>query len=518
MALLNSSFDLAVSARDSALAPLLRPLEDLLLSGGDGRLDLSAPAQESAYGCTPFPRPGLIDFASSTASTISVEAHERASAARGVLLNNALKLGLDSAFAALVAVTGATLLSQLKLTGTDTKIVFAPSGTDAQLHALFLARALLAKPVTTIVAGADQTGSGTTYTCTGRHFGRTTAGGWAVEKGSQIDGLGEDVRCVEIGFSRPDGTFRSASEMDEIVLQAVDDAVAQGRGVLLQAMEASKFGWKAPSDAVLDRIAVRHAGQVQIVVDACQLRMPRSRLKAMLVKGFCVLITGSKFFTGPAFSGALLVPATQSEKIATLDAAPSGLSGYSSAHDWPAGWPELRRHFPRRPNVGQWLRWEAALEEMRLYHAVPKEFRDRLKDEFRRKLETAAARSSCLELLPAGPLPQPTIFSVVLKDGETPLSQDAVADIYRALRRGASATYPGLRPCQLGQPVALSALGTAALRFSLSARLIRQCWSENPDEASQNCADMFEGLTLAVKQLDGLALQAGNAGRSLKRV
>ena len=433
-----------------------------------------------------------------------------------MLLNNVLKLGLGSAFGAVVAVTGETLLSQLKLTGTDTKVIFAPSGTDAQLHALFLSRALLAKPVTTIVAGADQTGSGTAYTCTGRHFSRTTAGGWEVDKGGPIDGLGEDARSVEIGFSDRDGTFRSASEMDEIVSRAVDDAVAQGRGVLLQAMEASKFGWKAPGDEVLDQIAARHAGRVQIVVDACQLRIARSRLKAMLAKGYCVLITGSKFFTGPAFSGALLVPASLSRKIAALDAAPPGLCGYSCTHDWPAGWHELRGHFPPRPNIGQWLRWEAALEEMRLYYAVPKQFRDRLKDDFRRELETRIAQTSCLELLPAGHMPRPTIFSVLLKDGETLLSHDVVTDIYRTLRSGALTANPALHPCQLGQPVALPALGTAALRFSLSARLIRQCWSENSDETSRKCAAMFKDLSLGVTQLDELALRAGYAGRSLK--
>ncbi|HWU55408.1 MAG TPA: hypothetical protein VN175_07890, partial [Rhizomicrobium sp.] len=293
MASTNSSFNPAALPSDPALAPLLRPLEDLLVSGGDGRLGLSSPGQENIYGCTPFPRRGLIDFASSTASSISSEAHARVSAARGTLLANAMKAGVDSAFGAAVAATGAALLSQLRLAGSGTRIVFAPSGTDAQLHALFLARALLAKPVTTIVAGADQTGSGTAYTCTGRHFSQTTAGGWGVDKGGQIAGLGEDARGIEIGFCRPDGTFRDADDMDAALFQAVDDAVAQGRGVLLQAMEASKFGWKAPSDGMLDRIAARHAGNVQIVVDACQLRISRARLRAMLAKGYCVLITGS---------------------------------------------------------------------------------------------------------------------------------------------------------------------------------------------------------------------------------
>jgi hypothetical protein len=33
--------------------------------------------------------------------------------------------------------------------------------------------------------------------------------------------------------------------------------------------------------------------------------------------------------------------------------------------DWPKRWHALRSYFPSRPNFGQWLRWEAALEEIR---------------------------------------------------------------------------------------------------------------------------------------------------------
>ena len=35
----------------------------------------------------------------------------------------------------------------------------------------------------------------------------------------------------------------------------------------------------------------------------------------------------------------------------------------------------LRAAFSETPNLGQYLRWEAALEEMRTYHAVPPAFR-----------------------------------------------------------------------------------------------------------------------------------------------
>lgn len=490
----------AAAQAESRLAPLFRPLEDLLVSGGDARLTLSRPRRENSYGCTPFPRSGVIDFASSTASSISEEAYARAGAARGALMANAVSFGVEDAFGDAIAAAAENLLLQLRLASSGVRIVFAPSGTDAQLHALFLARALLARPVTTIVAGADQTGSGTAYTCTGRHFSQTTAGGWGVQKGGRIAGLGEDAHGIEIGFCRADGTFRGADDMDAAVSRAVEGVVACERGVLLQAMEASKFGWKAPSDAALDAIATRHAGRVLIVIDACQLRLSRSRLKAMLAKGHCVLITGSKFFTGPAFSGALLVPPCLSDRIAGLGTAPAGLAAYSSAYDWPATWSGVRQQLPLRPNFGQWLRWEAALEEMRLYYAVPENFRDRLKQDFQHALTEAIARASCLELLPAG-APDPTIFGVILKTANTALRAEGVAKIYHALRQSG---------CGLGQPVNLPALGTAALRFSLSARLIRQCWSDNAGEAAQNIKALLETLTQAVARLDRLAWQAGN--------
>ena len=57
------------------LAEAARPLDELLISGGDGRLGLHAPDQKNSYGCTPFPRPSLLEFGSSTASSISPRAY-----------------------------------------------------------------------------------------------------------------------------------------------------------------------------------------------------------------------------------------------------------------------------------------------------------------------------------------------------------------------------------------------------------------------------------------------------------
>ena len=126
-------------------------------------------------------------------------------------------------------------------------------------------------------------------------------------------------------------------------------------------MDLSKLGWRAPSDQCLDEISARWPDQVQIVVDACQMRLGRPRLKKYLDRGYLVIVTGSKFFTGPPFSGALLVPAGLDKTIEAIAEIASGICEYSSRSDWPMKWQGLRSRFPIRANFGQWLRWEAAL-------------------------------------------------------------------------------------------------------------------------------------------------------------
>lgn len=486
-------------------------LDEFLVSGGDGRLALS-PAHENAYGCTPFPATGLIDFASSTASSISPAAYARAQQARDGLLTASLSDGPDRACEDAVEAARKTLLAHLKLK--DAEVVFSASGTDAQLQTLYLVRLLYPGSLACVVAGADQTGSGTAHTAHGRHFSQTTSTGIAVEKGAGVAGL-DGVTGIDVPFRDANGDFRDAGQMDAAVLSAVEHALGNHDHVLLQAMEASKFGWKAPSDAVLDDITARWPGRVQIVADACQLRISRDRLAALLDKGMMVLVTGSKFFTGPAFSGAVLVPTALAARLAGMDAATGHLAGYATRFDWPRNWTKLRSRFTHRFNFGLWLRWQAALEEMRLYYAVPRDFRDHLAQVFGEEMQLLVGSAPHLAFLDGGEslAPNaPTIFPVrLMKDGDS-LDAKACAEIYRALRADMSALATSMRDadvlrlaCQIGQPVAL-AHGKAALRFSLSARMVRDCWSPDPGRAENNIAALRDDLIIAIRKL-GLLIQ-----------
>jgi hypothetical protein len=507
----------------SRLAELFAPLADLLASGGDTRLRLDPATQLNFYGCRPYPRPEAFTFASSTATSISERAFAATEAARAELARAALRDGLEAAVEAQVEALRRELMALFGLTGSGTEIVFSPSGTDSGLHAVFLARARLGTPMASVIAAADETGSGVAFASCGRHFGTLTAQGTVVAKGDPIAGLAEDVASVGIPL-REAGRLRPLAEIDAAVLAATAAAVAAGRGVLLHVMDHSKLGARCPSAACLAEIRARHGARVQIVVDACQLRLGRRRLAAHLAAGDMVMITGSKFFTGPPFSGALLVPAAGAGALTAALRLPAGLADYTSRSDWPRAWSGLRDGLTEHANIGQLLRWRAALCEMRDYFAVPDEFRRAALARFAATVPGLIAGEASLELLPDYERPRETaddemtvrtIFPFLVRRAGRALGPADAAILYRALNQDVTALLPPRLPaeerrvaaqlCHIGQPVALTlpdGTAAAALRISAGARVVSECWSPAGDRASFAALEReFEQIRLILSKL-----------------
>ena len=510
----------------SAMAELFLPLDHLLGRGGDPRLSIDAASGVNGYGCRPFPCPDTLSFASSTATSISQRAYDRAHAAREALMQSAIAAGIDAVFDARIEAMRGELKACLGLSRAD--VVFSPSGTDSQLQALWLARTLLGPELTTVIVAADQTGSGTVETARGNHFSAATAQGSRVRKGEPIAGLAHSVTTVALPLLDAAGEFRTPAETDAQVLGAIEQAIANGN-VLLQIMDSSKLGWRAPSKTCLDEIAARWPDRVQVVVDACQMRLGRPRLQHYLDRGYIVIVTGSKFFTGPPFSGALLVPQGLSNALDAVAAVAPGLQDYSSRSDWPMQWRRLRSHFPIRANFGQWLRWEAALEEIRAYYQVPGEFRARMLTGFGDGVRRIIASSPSLDLLPPQQRPehdnlddedlaQPTIFAFVIKHNGCALALDDCRKIYRALAQDvrtdvftdARERDPAIaaQVCLIGQPVALGE--SAALRICASARLVTECWSSQEDVARENLQRELGHVGAVVAKVEWLLAHMDN--------
>jgi hypothetical protein len=271
-------------------------------------------------------------------------------------------------------------------------------------------------------------------------------------------------------------------------------------------MDSSKLGRQVPSDRCLRQIATCWPDAVQIVVDACQMRLGRSRLRSYLAHGFMVLITGSKFFTGPPFSGALLVPSGLSAAIGRTDPTAGGIYDYSSRSDWPRRWDRLRHCFPPIANFGQWLRWEAALEEIRAYYCVPGAFRHSAIEQLGSGIRRTIEASPSLRLLPqqsdqAGvsldddEQQLTTIFPFTIERDGGGLSLNACREIYQKLRR---------HDCMIGQPVGWKCGSAAALRISISARHVTEAWTPDQSLAAQHLTQAIGRVAAVAAKIESM--------------
>jgi hypothetical protein len=504
------------------LAELFAPLAHLLASGGDTRLALDPATRLNGYGCRAYPRPEAITFASSTATSVSERAYGAAEAAQAALIRTALSEGLEPAFDASLETLRGELVDLLALRDRGVEIVFSPSGTDSELHAVFVARTVLGTPLVSIIVASDETGSGVPYASCGKHFNTQTAQGAAVEKGDPIAGLAEELVTFSLPLRQEGGKTPTLRDMDAAVLDAVARAIAQGCRVLLHVMDHSKLGARCPSLACLTQIRARWGERVQVVVDACQMRLGRARLRAHLEQGHMVLITGSKFFTGPPFSGALLVPRVLAAAMVAAENVPVGLADYTSRSDWPRPWAGVRAALRERANFGQFLRWTAAVQEMRDYFAVPARYRRTALARFAATVPALIAETGSLDLLAdhdrtAGgddeEMATRTIFPFVVRRDRGPMSFTQCTTLYRALNADVSAQLPGASPeertlaarlCHIGQPVMLGASvdDPGALRISAGARVVSETWSIAGEEAAMaNLAREFAEIRIVLAKL-----------------
>lgn len=505
-----------------ARSDLFAPPATLLLGGGDARLAVDPVSGLNAYGCHPYPSDGATGFSSSTATPISQPAFARTSLAHETLIQAAITEGLEGAFDTRIDGMREELKAHLGLRQSGIEVVFSASGTDAQLQALFLTRALRGSALTTIIAAADQTGSGTAFTARGCHFGEATSNGIKVRKGEPVCSGAGAVSSMSLPLRNENGDIRSGAEFDRLVTDAAERAIATGDNILRQVMDSSKLGWRLPSDQCIRDIVTRWPGRVQVVVDACQMRSSRKRIAAYLERGYLVLLTGSKYFTGPPFSGAMLVPAALSRVIDAIGPMLPQLAEYCTRSDWPRRWPKLRAQFSGRPNFGQWLRWEAALEEMRAYYAVPESFRRTALAMLGGGIARLIAASRSLRLLPHqqgaidpridnDELLLQTIFAFPLEDDGRMLSLDRCKAIQRTLavdiRNNLKIDEPerAAQSYLIGQPVGwhlVDGSSVAALRISNAARHVTECWSTNPDIAGGNLSRVLRRVATVIEKLD----------------
>jgi hypothetical protein len=257
------------SDRFRLLKDLAAPLEQLLIAGGGSRLELEIdPATGlNAYGCAPHPRPDVLAFGSSTASSVSARAYATAEELRQELITAARTRRLDGALDHAIASVRRGILEACAGTVLGgVEVVLSPSGTDGEYAALHLARTGSHTPIVNVVMAPEETGSGVLAAAQGRHFAHLTPSGEAVRPDTPLAGYAPDlIHVPTVPIRGSDGRPRPPADIDAEVAVLVEQALATGRRCLVHVLAGSKTGLFAPSLEAVRRLRAHSRGEIEVV-------------------------------------------------------------------------------------------------------------------------------------------------------------------------------------------------------------------------------------------------------------
>lgn len=472
---------------------LLGTADALMETGGDIRLARDPKTALNGYGCSHRPRPWAITFASSTASSSSERGYIAADKAR--LAASAAMLRGTPGRKAVGACIGAVRRGIAKAFGlrAGEEIVLAASGTDTELLALALTHlAGTDKSILNILIAPEETGRGVPMAARGLHFAVDTALGHDVTFEAPIEGFRPDTKLANIPLREASGAVRPEAEVEAQIEAVLAGALGAGKRVILHGLDLSKTGLLAPSPAFLARLRASYGDGFDIVLDACQARLSPVSVRAYLDLGAIVLVTGSKFFTGPPFAGAALLPVGVAARLQT-GRLPTGLAAYFNRAEFPADAPAAAL-LPEGGNYGLALRWHAALAEIKALLRTSPARRAAILRGFAKAVGQGIGATPGLTLLPAPAIQRtaadepwerlPSIFTFALRAPRAPercLTPAEARQVYIWLNTDLSPWLPAqaelaARICHIGQPVPLAQPKgegqMGALRVSAGARLI----------------------------------------------
>ena len=486
----------------------------LLTQGGDTRIALNLQGLNT-YGFGPRPDPGLVQFGSSTGSVISTGGFRAAVALFRRLYGplGSYHQEVERQRRELSQLSGAADLP-------GTELVFAASGTDIHLFAAHLASQGKGGRFRAAMVEPSETGSGVPAALAALHFASQTSQGSSVQRGAPISPSAlSSPKSVKLRHA--DGSLRSTPEVDAEFSAQVADLIQTDGRCLLVLTDVTKTGLLAPSLACAAALRAQYGKRLSVLVDACQFRASAGTLRAYLAQEFMVAITGSKFVGGPAFCGALLLPPGLAQR--GREVALNALVDYSARSDWPADW-QSARVLQESANLGQLLRWEAALVELHRFKAIAEKDTHDFLNAWQRAVSTRLAQDDTFEALPVMPLSRGTnsahtawdevqtilgfrVFKPIAGGGRQVLSLEETTQLYQQLRGAHGAPGATAARFQLGQPVLCGQQDgrpVGALRLCSGARLVTESLARHQPvtcaiEQAMRALDQIELLAQALR-------------------
>ena len=258
-------------------------------------------------------------------------------------------------------------------------------------------------------------------------------------------------------------------------------------------------------------------------------------------KGYLTLVTASKFFTGPPFSGAVVIPAPMARVIESnlgvggaRCAVPVGLSDYITPYEAPSGMPHLAAFLGAQargdqPTARQWfnaglaLRWSVGLAVLESYSALPEDAVARFTAAWVQHVHgLVAMHAPHLQLLAVSEGTAEGHFAggvnaivsvavhVPAAGGVRALTMDESKVFHQLMTQVLAlpdvASAEGDTRVMLGQPVKLSE-ATTVVRIALGADMVVEALSPSPPSSSSEGA-MGRILSEDVRVVQKMALLA----------
>lgn len=262
----------------------------------------------------------------------------------------------------------------------DAEIVLCPSGSDAEYVPIAIAQALGGNDVNigTWVTQLKEIGAGSPLASNGEYFSSHAplVGRLGDDTASYLSGCEHRIDLVTSeAREREDGT---ALDIRGTMIAFRDRKRSEGSFPIIHGVFGGKTGLRdvhMPPSFDGGRSGLG-------VVDACQGRFYDDELRGWIEQDSLVLVTGSKFYQGPPFCGAVIVPPTIARHLRESGATPrpkmlsvGGLGGFLTEKELPDCMREWRHVMSEREdrvvNIGLALRWEAALAGMDAIQDVP---------------------------------------------------------------------------------------------------------------------------------------------------
>lgn len=451
-------------AAAAAAAAGFNPFESMMTTGGDNRSLIIDGVGTNKYHIKPQPiAKGDIFRGSCTGNPPTERGYKAAKRLFDNELSNLPQSEIDLTLREIFS-NQRTRLSHLLDLPPGTEIILAPSGSDAEYLPIAIAKAI--QPNTKITTGVTQVkeiGAGSAPASMGEFFSThapllgTVGSG---EGNTHLEGFG-GIDGVTIPARNKDGSTIDASHaMDEFLA----GAERQGAYPIVHGVFGGKTGLR---DGVMPPSL--DAGETSLgVVDACQGRFTRDELHRWLAQDSVVLFTGSKFYQGPPFCAAVILPEAIAEKLRKSPALEGGIFGgrglgaFLTDKELPSclkSWKgSLRKEDTN--NVGLALRWEAGLAGMEALASVTEDERTAVVQEWATAVssmvnDTVALDAWCVER---------SIVSVRVANAATGgwRSMSELRDLYRWMSMDASDIVPDateeekvalMQTAYIGQPV-----------------------------------------------------------------